>query len=120
MATQNYTVSTQVFYDNQNTCYKPIIVIDRKPLAPLSTIVKTLYTPKLSPFQQATPCSPIKSCVQAIYNPENTNELLTINELSLLFSFLTTNGYTIDTDLTNMLNNSKISMSNKLICFISI
>jgi len=120
MATQNYTLSVQPFYDSINQCYKSIIVIDRKPNAPLSNIVKTLHTPKLSPFQQATPCSPIKNCVQAVYNPENTSELLTINELSLLFSFLTSNGYTIDTNLTNMLNNSKINMTNKLICFISI
>jgi len=120
MATQNYTLSTQTYYDNINQCYKPIIVIDRKPTAPLSNIVKTLQTPKLSPFQQASPCAPIKTCVQAIYNPENLLELLSINDLSLLFSYLTNNGYTIDTALTNMLNDSQISMQNKLICFISI
>jgi len=117
---QNYTLSYQAFYDSVNQCYKPIIVIDRKPNKPLSNIVKTLHTPKLSSFQQSTPCSPIKTCVEAIYNPENTNELLSMSDISILFSFLNSNGYTIDTKLTNMLNNSNINMSNKLICFISI
>ena len=121
MTTQNYTLATQPFYDTYNQCYKTIIVIDRKPNAPLSNIVKTLQTPKLSPFQQASPCSFMKSCVQAIYNPDNTSELLTVNDLSLLFTFLTNNGYNIDINLTNMMNNSKASiMTNKLICFISI
>lgn len=119
MATLTYTISTQPFYDSIHQCYKTIIVIDRKPNGPLSNIVKTLQTPKLSPFQQATPCTPIKNCVQALYYPENKNELMLIDDLPILFTFLISNGYIIDSKLTNMLNHTQVNLLNKLICFIT-
>lgn len=118
MPSLTYTLSTQPYYEAINQCYKIIIVIDRKPNAPLSNIVKTIQTPKLSPFQQASPCEPIKNCANAILNPE-TKELLRVDDLSVLFSYLMNNGYTIDTELTKMLNNTHLNITNKLICFIT-
>ena len=42
-----------------------------------------------------------------------------MNEIADLFSFLTTNGYTIDTEITKMMMQGTEKI-DKLICFISI
>jgi hypothetical protein len=118
MAT-TYTLSSRTFYDSYNTCYKNIYVVDRKPTGPLANIVKTLQTPKLSPFKQDSACCPINNCISAIYKPSNPSELLPIDQIAILFTFLTQNGYTIDTSLTKMMNESDVKLDNRLVCFIS-
>jgi len=113
--TQTYSINNQLYYNSITQCYQKIIVIDRKPIGPLQNIVKTLHTPKLSPFQYPTPCSPIKLCSLAIYNPYNTSELLPTYSLPLLISFLQNNGYTINSQLTHTLEHQ----TNNLIFYIS-
>jgi len=115
-----YTISSQPFYDNINQCYKNIVIIDRKPTGPLSQIVKSLHTPRLSPFDQPSPCCPVDRCIKAIYKINNTSELMSPNDIPSLFGFLTQNGYTINTALTTMMNESQVKMTNKLICFINL
>ena len=118
MAT-TYTISSQTYYDSYNTCYKNIYVIDRKPSGPLADIVKTLHTPKISPFQQSSPCCPINNCISAIYSPSNPSQLLPIDDIAALFTFLAQNGYAIDTSLTKMMADSQVKLQNRLVCFIS-
>ena len=114
-----YTISSQPFYDNINQCYKNIVTIDRQPTGPLSQIVKSLHTPRLSPFQHPGPCCEVNRCIKAIYKVGNTSDLMTPDDIPELFSFLIQNGYTIDTALTTMMNKSQVKMTSKLICFIS-
>ena len=115
-----YTITSQPFYDNINQCYKNIVTIDREPTGPLTQIVKSLHTPWLSPFSQPGPCCPVNNCIKAIYKVNNASELMSPDDIPALFGFLTQNGYTIDTALTTMMNESQVKMSNKLICFISL
>jgi hypothetical protein len=114
-----YTISSQPFYDDINQCYKNIVTIDREPTGPLAQIVKTLRTPRLSPFNMPGPCSSVSSCIVAIYKVNDASALMTPDDIPTLFGFLTQNGYTINTALTTMMNESQVKMSNKLICFIS-
>jgi len=115
-----YTISSQTYYDDINQCYKNILTVDREPTGPLTQIVKTLRTPRLSPFNLPGPCCEVKGCIVAIYRVNNTNELMTPDDIPTLFGFLTQNGYTINTALTTMMNESQVKMTNKLICFITL
>lgn len=120
MVSQTYTISSQPFYDSYNECYKNILIINSKPeSSPLSTIVKRLHTPKLSPFKESSPCCPIPNCVYAIYKIYDNNQLMTPDDIPELFNFLISNNYKIDTSITKMMNSSEVKMTNKLICFIT-
>jgi hypothetical protein len=114
-----YTLSTQPFYDQIQQCYRKIVTINTEPAAPLKTLTKRIHPPKLSPFQQQSVCCPQPNCIYVILNPNNLHEYLCVNDIPNLFSYLVTNGYTIDTNITKMMNESEVKMDNKLLCFIS-
>jgi hypothetical protein len=121
MTTKTYAISSQPYYDTRNECYKNIIIINKPPIGELTKIVKKITTPKISPFKQSTPCCPIKMCEYALYKIDTPCELMTIDDISDLFGFLTENGYKIDTSITKMMNTSQVkSTINKLVCYISI
>tara|TARA_Y100000992_G_C20926584_1_gene332387 strand:+ start:206 stop:550 length:345 start_codon:yes stop_codon:yes gene_type:complete len=109
---QFYAIHSQLYY-NIDKEYQSIFTIDRNPpnSDPLNNIIKTIQSSNLSAFHNNT-----KSCILAILNPNNNFEFLNKTQLPLLFSFLSQNGYTIDTNLTKMLVD--INRKNNLICII--
>ena len=113
-----YQISSEVYLDRFNECYKNIVVISPKPTDSLNSITRALQRDKLSPFQEISPCCPLDRCIYAFLNPRNRCELLCVNDIAILFGFLTTNGYTINTDLTKIMQDSDVKIKN-LICFIS-
>jgi hypothetical protein len=117
---KTYAITSQPYYDTYNTCYKNILVINAFPQGPLSSIVKKIQTPKLSPFKQSSPCCPIENCVYAIYKIDNSCELMNPDDIPNLFSYLIENCYKIDTSITKMMNSSDIKTTNKLLCYISL
>jgi hypothetical protein len=122
------TLFSQPYLDRVNQCYKNIITINLMPQGPLAQLVRRIQTPPLSEFKQPAPCSHINDCVLALISLNNNNcqkngsNLMVVDELPNLISFLFTNGYTIDTSLTKMFNTSDIRFQtenrNDLICFI--
>jgi hypothetical protein len=118
MTTHTYTISSQPYYDCNNECYKNILTINNKPKE-LSTIVKKIHMPLLSPFTQSTSCCPVPNCVYALFKVHNNCELMTPDDIPELFNFLINNNYKIDTAITKMMNNSEVKMTNKLVCFIT-
>lgn len=96
--TETNIISSQVYYDSFNSCYKRILTLDRMPSAPLSAITKRLLAPKLSEFKQSTPCCPAERCIFALQG----DDLLTIEDSAFLITYLATNGYTINTSLTEL------------------
>jgi hypothetical protein len=105
-----YKFSSIVYYDHKNQCYKNVIAIDKKPEGPLKDYVRQERLEKLSPFNVSSPCDPYKQCRYLIYK-EKTSDFnschcgpLLSEELDWLFDFLLSNGYTINTAITNMLN----------------
>ena len=112
--TETYTISSQIYYDTYNTCYKRILTIDRKPRsAPLTQIVKRVSMPKLSEFKQSTACCPIDKCIYAFYNPHNPSELLRLEDQALLITYLSTNNFTINTALTQLMLDNPIKQSSE-------
>ena len=74
---------------------------------------------KLSIFQQQSVCEDWKPCFYAIHYPGQGRQFFTVDRLPELFSLVTANGYTIDTQLTQMINQSQTVSVDGIICFIS-
>jgi hypothetical protein len=118
---------SQPYLDTYNQCYKNIVVVNLIPQGPLADLVRLVKFPKLSEFKQPGPCSPLKQCGLAITSLNECHrckfgsDLMVVDEIPDLISFLVSNGYTVDTSITKMFNTSDIKFDtntgNKLICF---
>ena len=114
-----FTITSQPFYDQYNQCYKNILTVNPEPRGPIRKIVRRIKLPKLSPFQRERPSNPIPQCalaLQSLIGCKGSN-LMTPDEIPELITFLFENGYQIETQITNMLNQSEIKISNKKIAF---
>ena len=120
---KTFTITSQPFYDEYNKCYKNIMMVNVEPQGPLRRIVRRTKLPRLSPFQSESPCNPIEKCGLALQSLNNScyskcgSNLMTPNEMPDLISFLQSNGYQIETQITNMLNQSEIKLSDKRLAF---
>ena len=114
-----YTLTVRPFYDTVKQCYRKVITVNTAPTGPLSTITKRIHAPKLSPFTEKSICCPQDNCWQIIMDINNPVEYMCVDSVGELFSFLTENGYTIDTSLTKMMMESDVRLSNSLLCMIS-
>lgn len=120
---KTFTISSQPFYDQYNQCYKNILTVNLEPMGPIRQIVRRIKLPKLSPFQMEGPCNPIPKCCLALQSLNGSytflcnksNSFMTPDELPDLITFLFQNGYQIETQLTNILNQSEVKVSNKKI-----
>lgn len=132
MSAKTVSLFSQPYLDKLNQCYKNIVVVNLPPQGPLSNLVKKVNFPPLSEFKQSTPCSLLKQCGLALLSlngycsigcNKNGDNLMVIDEVPDLISFLVSNGYTVDTSITKMFNDSDIrfdtNTGNKLICFIT-
>jgi hypothetical protein len=126
--TKTFTITSQPFYDQYNQCYKNILTVNAEPCGPIRKIVRRIKFPKLSPFQREGPCNPIPQCGLALQSLHGygsigcckTNSgcnLMTPDEIPDLITFLLGNGYQIETQITNMLNQSELKLSNRKLCF---
>jgi len=116
----SFIISTQPFYDQHNQCYTNIIMVNTIPSGPLNTFVKRIQLPRLSPFQQEGPCNPIQKCgfVLNSINENRYSKYMTPDEIPELFAFLFSNGYQIETQLTNMMTHCDVKITNqRIICF---
>ena len=129
---------SEPYLDTYNQCYKNIVTLNLMPLGPLAHYVRRIKKTPLSTFKQSTPCNPINKCVLALQkipnvgfdggmgmccgNMKNSCNLMSVDDVPDLFSFLLEHGYIVDTSLTKMMNASDIRFQtnnqNKLICFL--
>lgn len=122
---------SQPYLDTSNQCYKNIVVVNEKPQGPLGHLVRFIKFPKLSEFKQQSSCIPLKDCGYALMSLyacndgilKNSDNLMIVDEIPNLISYLVSNGYSVDTSITKMFNQSDIrfdtNTGNKLICFIT-
>jgi hypothetical protein len=126
---KTFALFSQSYLDTYNQCYKNIVVINLQPQGPLSSLVRFTKFPPLSEFKTPGPCSPLKQCGYALMSLGGCNmgcgkfgeDLMVVDEVPDLISYLVMNGYSVDTSITKMFNNSEIrfdtNLGNKLICF---
>jgi hypothetical protein len=132
---KTFTITSMPFYDQYNQCYKNIMMVNVEPQGPLRRIIRRTKLPRLSEFQREGPCNPIQKCALAIQSLRGTEygfssgqytgccknnsgcDLMTPDEIPDLISFLQSNGYQIETQITNMLLQSEIKLSNKRLAF---
>jgi hypothetical protein len=130
MNTEKKTTSlfSTPYLDKYNECYKNIITISAIPQGPCSKLIKRINLPILSPFKNNSPCNKIKTCCLGLTSPKEfpnccNDNLMVVDDVPNLISFLLENNYKVDTSITKMLNQSEIRFEtnngNKLICLIT-
>jgi len=117
-----FTVMSRPYYNSTSQCYSNILTINILPQGPLRKFTRRLNMPALSSYQYNGPCNPREKCVLALYKIGgdmccNGNNLMNPNDIPDLMSFLLHNGYQVETQITNMMNQSQIKPTNQKICF---
>jgi len=129
---------SQPYYDPCSQCYYNIVTMNLPPRGPLLKLTRRVKLYPLSHFKSPGNCTRVQTCGLGLRslrgladfnfgNNYNNNyscsEFMTVDEVPDLFSFLLANGYTIDTRITNMMNQSSIryktNNSNELIALIT-
>jgi len=126
ISAKTVSLFSQPYLDTYNQCYKNIVIVNLIPQGPLAELVTKV---KFEPLSEFTPCDPFKQCGLALISLNNfnncnkCNDLMNVNEVPNLISFLVSNGYSVDTSITKMFNASEIrfdtNTGNKLICFVT-
>lgn len=129
--------STIVFYlepilNPYNKVYQNVITLSCMPEGPLKDLVITKSFPKLSPFQQSS-TTHRDQCMYVLsrypkqstsFHKGNQETFMNGEDVPSLLSYLSTNGYKVESDLTRLIfdSNIKNTMNNsqryrKLICY---
>ena len=115
-----YAIKTTLYLDKKNDCYQRLITINIKPTGSLGSHCISLKYEKLSPFDvnNGCKCNSYKSCIIVIKNP-TTNTPFCIDELPEFIDLITSLGYTIDYNITKILQkNSRVNQSDDLLFYI--
>jgi len=112
---ETYALYSKTYLDPYTKEYKNIITISSAPKGELSNLIRKTIFETLSRFKKRE-----AGCSLLFRSFKFYNEVMTLDELPELFTFLASNGYEIDTELTKMLNTNKNMIDNdqKLIAFI--
>jgi hypothetical protein len=118
-------IFSQPYLNPITKCYSNIITLNCSPKGPLKSLCKNIRRTQLSPFKY---CNNLKPCIIALKQldcggdfPSHSNELMTVDEFPMLYEFLLTHQYIVDTSVTKMLNNGPVNIggvceAKKLIC----
>ncbi|MDA9216459.1 hypothetical protein N9O88_01395 [bacterium] len=116
-----YSILSVPYYKSNQQCYVKVLTLDRDPprKSILNKILKKTNFQKISPFKELDNCERNNNCRNIFINPYNNNEFAEINDIPAVFTWLHTNNYFIDTNITQMFNNGTVRMTNPVIAFIS-
>ena len=121
---KTFTITSETYYDPFIQQYSNILVINIGPQGPLGRFVTRLNNTRLSPFNRNNYMNNynccrlallkigINGCCSGIRSP-----LMTPDEIPDLISWLLGNGYQIETQITNMLNQSELKINNQKLSF---
>lgn len=98
--------------------YQNILTVSSMPSGPLRNLVSRIKFPKLSEFSTFSPFSSFSSVSEcgtyvigrytSSINMSNSDAFMYADDIPSVLSYLQTNGYTIDTSLTTMLQKSEV------------
>jgi hypothetical protein len=111
------------YLDSSNSCYKNIVTINHIPKGPLKQIVRRTQFKRLSHFEIEGPCSKINNCgfaLTSLYDEKCKCNLMDVDEVPDLISFLLSNDYRVDSSITKVFNAADINTNTeKLLFFIT-
>ena len=132
---------SQPYYDPCSQCYLNIVTMNLPPRGPLLKLTRRIKIYPLSEFKEPSNCTRLQTCGLGLRslrflngfggygvgvcgnNSYSCSDLMSVDEVPDLFTFLLANGYTIDTRITKMMNQSSIRYktdnSNELIALIT-
>ena len=130
---------SQPYYDPCSQCYLNIVTMNLPPRGPLHKLTRRIKIYPLSEFKEPSNCTRLQTCGLGLRslrflnvfggfgvsgnNSQSCSDLMSVDEIPDLFTFLLANGYTIDTRITKMMNQSSIryntNNSNELIALIT-
>ena len=105
--------------NSYSNTYQNVITLSGMPCGPLSDMVTMISTKKLSPFQESptngNSCTFVllrypKNVCGVGSSIKNPDFYMGIDDIPSVLSYLQTHGYTVDTKLTKMLAESRITM----------
>jgi hypothetical protein len=121
MYPRTFTITSSPYYDRCSQQYQNILMLNVEPEGPLRAFVRRLLLPRLTPFQtdrSQEKCGLVLTNFLNNNNYKNNNWFMTPNDIPDLYSYLTANGYQIDTQLTNMMNQSQVKLTpgKQIVC----
>ena len=108
-----YIITAQPYLNQHTKQYQNILVVNDRTSGPLSQRIVRINPPKLSPFNSS---SSLSQCIYAIRNEAN-DDYMTVNDFPEFSLYLVSNGYTIDYDMTKLLQNT--ITENRVLCVFS-
>ena len=102
MPSNTFSLFSQPYLDRVAQCYLTIITTNTMPAGPLGKHVVRVKMSPLSEFDVPGECESIQMCGLALMSPSRCG-LIDLYELPDLFSFLETNGYSVNESITNIL-----------------
>ena len=121
-----FTITSQTYYNQYTQCYNNILTVNIEPKGPLKAFVRRLRFPQLSStFRRNSPCDNVQQCGLALSRLGGVNgccgnngcEFMTPDDIPDLLSFLLNHGYQLETQITNMMNQSAVKLNDKKLCF---
>jgi hypothetical protein len=114
-----FTLFVEPILDPYSKTYLNVITLSSMPTGPLAEMVRLISLPKLSPFMEINSGSGLglgctyvlmKYPVRGAYSgvPKGIDHYMRPDDIPAVFSYLTSHGYTIDTQLTSMMNRSRV------------
>ena len=140
--TQNSTIVMYLepFLNSYTKNYQNIITFSDIPDGPLANMVTMISSPKLSQFQYLNNGNNVNNCIYVLLRyPKQScggngaikhpDFFMGAHDIPSIFGYLRTNGYSIDTETTKMMNKSRVliggvsdtrfSGDRKMICMFS-
>jgi len=97
--------------------YQNIITVNVIPTGPIKNMVSTISVAKLSPFKQLGPFGQPHNCTNVLLRYPNgmvgknsPDYFMSADDIPSVISYLQSNEYSIDTEVTNMLYKSRINI----------
>ena len=115
-----FSLACVPYYDQVNQCYKNVVTVDRQPTGVLVSVTKQLSFPPLSPFDVPSNCYRRNQCKYVVLDPSDKSYLLDPRDIAALYSYLLSNGCTVNTDITNMTLKSGIMKPISLVAFVTV
>jgi len=124
---KSFTLFLTPIYDSLSQTYMNIITLSCMPDGPLRTLVKLMSFPKLSIFNNGFKNGSTSDCIfvlqrYALNNIKTYENYMFADDITAIFSYLTSNGYTIEKSISKMMNESRVVIGNNnrsMICIAS-